>query len=235
MDSKPQIEDAAPVAEHTLSTTEILRKAEAKFAERETAQAFILRLFEKLAARAASNEFNELFDVNVIRHADYLEPTARAFVIKVLANEKRQDNFVSVTIEGAIKKREAAANFLARASGYLWGEEAEAANYKLSLNCQLDAVQVTITLTPKFKALKRFVLVVSCAPSLDCCYVMEMLTQHKLKDWNAFDHEGVEIVRRWYTKQWDDRCDSLVDNIFDKLRTVVQESVAATAQALSSK
>jgi hypothetical protein len=61
---------------------------------------------------------------------------------------------------------------------------------------------------------------------------MEMLTQHPMKDWGVFDSEGAEVVRRWYKMEWTDPCDILVDKIFDKLRSVVQESVDAAAQAL---
>jgi|HubBroStandDraft_4_1064222.scaffolds.fasta_scaffold635254_1 hypothetical protein len=82
------------------------------------------------------------------------------------------------------------------------------------------------------RCLRRFVLVVSCAPSLEFCYVMEMLTQHSLRDWGQFDTNGTEVVRRWYKMHWTDNCDGLIGKIFDKLRSVVQESVDAAAQAL---
>jgi hypothetical protein len=106
------------------------------------------------------------------------------------------------------------------------------AHYDLHLNCELDKVQLKITLTPKFVTLKRFVLVVTCAPSLEVCYVMEMLTQHSLRDWGAFDIEGVEIVRRWYKMSWTDSCDSLVDKICGKLKDAVHESVDSAVKAL---
>jgi hypothetical protein len=62
---------------------------------------------------------------------------------------------------------------------------------------------------------------------------MEMLTQHPLRDWGIFDFEGSEVVRRWYKMKWTDPCDGLVDTIFGKLRSVVEESVDAAAEALS--
>lgn len=111
--------------------------------------------------------------------------------------------------------------------------DAGVSHYELNLNCELEKAQLKITLTPKFVSLKRFVLVVSCAPSLEVCYVMEMLTQHSLRDWGVFDSEGSEVVRRWYKVKWTDPCDSLVDKIFDKLQSAVQESVDAAAQVLS--
>jgi len=59
-----------------------------------------------------------------------------------------------------------------------------------------------ITFSPKFVALKQFVLVVTCAPSLERCYVVEMLTQHALVNWGVFDPDGLEVVRRWYKMNW---------------------------------
>jgi hypothetical protein len=107
------------------------------------------------------------------------------------------------------------------------------ADYDLRLNCELDKAQLKVTFTPKFVALKRFVLVVSCAPSLEICYVMEMLTRHSLRDWGAFDSEGVEVVRRWYKKPWTDSCDDLVENIWQKIKDTVQENVDAALKSLT--
>ena len=86
----------------------------------------------------------------------------------------------------------------------LFGHPDEAvSHYELHLNCDIEKAQLNIMMTPKFITLKRFVLVVSCAPSLEDCYVFEMLTEHPLRDWGIFDLEGTEIVRRWYRKNWD--------------------------------
>ena len=105
-------------------------------------------------------------------------------------------------------------------------------DYELKLNCSLDKAQLKITLTPKFVTLKQLVLVVSCAPSLEACYVMEMLTQHPLRDWDVFDSEGEEMVRRWYKKGWTEDCDGLVDTIWEKVAESVQQSLDGTIKAL---
>jgi hypothetical protein len=104
------------------------------------------------------------------------------------------------------------------------------AHYDLRLNCGLDKAQLKITLTPKFVTLKRLVLVVSCAPSLEVCYVMEMLTQHSLCDWGVFDSEGAEVVRRWYKKSWTEDGDGLVDKIWEKVNDTVQQSIDAAVK-----
>lgn len=106
-------------------------------------------------------------------------------------------------------------------------------DYELRLNCHIDKVQLKITYTPKFVSLKRFVLVVTCAPSLERCYVMELLTQHSLTDWGVFDSEGAEVVRRWYRMPWTDTCEGLVAKICGKFKEIVKERIDATVKALA--
>jgi hypothetical protein len=221
--------DVPSVVEEPLSILSILQEAEAKFAKKEIAEAFINHLFEKLTkATTAGSVFQDLFDTKVIEHSDFFESTARAFIIRILSSEKRPDNFVTITIPRELRRRDPFN--LTRLFDH---PDDVVSDYQLTLNCKLQKVQLTITLTPRFAALKRFVLVVSCAPSLEICYVMEMLTQHPLRDWGVFDYEGTEVARRWYKMQWTDPCDSLVDKIYNNLRSVVQGSVDAAAQVLS--
>ena len=221
------------VVDHPVSILDILQKAETKFAKKETAQAFISRLFENLTKKVSSADFfGDLFTAEVVEHSDFQEPTTRAFIIRVLAKEKRPDNFVTVTIPREYRRRDPF-NLTSIAGGLFGHPDDAVSHYELSLNCELEKAQVKITLTPKFVTLKRFVLVVSCAPSLEVCYVIVMLTQHPLRDWGVFDFEGTEVVRRWYAMEWTDPCDSLVDKIFDKLRSVVQEGIDSAAQEFS--
>jgi hypothetical protein len=213
------------------STLDILERAEKKFAKKELAQAFISRLFDKLAEKASSGDsFGQFFSSEVVVHPDFQEFTARAFIVRILSNEKRPDNFVTAAISHKQRLRDAFG--LSSLARMFVNPDEDVEYYDLHLNCELDKAQLKITLTPKFVTLKRFVLVVTCAPSLEVCYVMEMLTQHSLRDWGAFDIEGVEIVRRWYKMSWTDSCDSLVDKICGKLADAVQASVDAAVKAL---
>jgi hypothetical protein len=91
------VENLPSVVEQPASVRKILERAERNFATRETATAFISRLFDKLKERAAAPEFfGELFDDEVVEHSNFEETTTRSFIIRVLANEKRPDNFVSL-------------------------------------------------------------------------------------------------------------------------------------------
>jgi hypothetical protein len=213
---------------------DILRRAEETLATKATAQGFIVRLTEKLKAKAHEIGFIELFDTYVTTHSNFVEPTARSFIINVLRKEKRPDNFVEVSLKHKYRRQspfDVLAISLADAAR-AYGSEDIGDQYDLELNCKLEGVQLTITLTPKFVALRRFVLVVTCTPSLDNCYVFELLTEHLLRDWEEFDTNGTETVRRWYKMKWTDPCDALVDKIFEQMRQAVEKGVASAARAL---
>jgi Caspase domain len=227
--------NAASAARPLQSALDILQRAENKFAKKELAQAFISRLFDKLSEKTSSDDsFGQFFSSEVVVHPDFREHTARAFIIGILSREKRLDNFVTAEISQEYRRRDpfGLSSGLSSAALMLFDRDEAFAHYDLHLNCELEKAQMRITLTPKFVALKRFVLVVSCAPSLEVCYVMEMLTQHSLRDWGVFDIEGVEVARRWYKMSWTDSCDSLVDKICGKLNEIVQTSVDAAVKAL---
>lgn len=224
---------ALVLAAPPLTLLEVLKKTENKFANQETAETFVSGLFGKITARMTSGEFfSDLFDAKASEHGDYSEPTARSFIIRVLSNEKRPDNFVTAESR-QVRKPDlfGLATAMSTFARQFQTDDEAVTHYTLRLNCRMEKVQLRITLVPKFAALKQFILVVSCGPSLETCYVMEMLTQHRLRDWGVFDTEGVELVRRWYQMSWTDSVDGLVTKICDKVKELVHENIAATASA----
>jgi hypothetical protein len=227
--------NVASAAQSLPSALDILQRAENKFAKKDLAQAFVSRLFDKLSEKASSDDsFGQYFSSEVAVHPDFREDTARAFIISILSREKRPDNFVTAEISQEHRRRDpfGLSSGLSSAALMLFDRDEAFAHYDLHLNCELGKAQLRITLTPKFIALKRFVLVVSCAPSLEVCYIMEILTQHSLRDWGVFDTEGVEVVRRWYKMGWTDSCGGLVDKICGKLDEIVEASVDAAVKVL---
>lgn len=220
---------AAPslIVEEEPNTLAVLEEAQGKFATQDLAETFIDRLFEKLGEMASSHgRLGQLFDLEIFTHADFEEQTSKAFIAKVLSGEKRLDNFVTATGQNS---------WQLAAVALMWPKTEEAENYILRLNCQLSKVQTKLALTPKLFPLSEFVLVVSCAPSLETCYVFEKITQHPLIDWNSYDPQGSEVIRRWYKMGWTDEPDSLAQKILDKLDEVVQAAVEAAEERLSKQ
>lgn len=211
------------------SPLEILTRIEGRLAKKELVQEFISHFFDRLTDEGSSNgSLGQFFSSQFVVHSDFRESTARDFIIQVLSGEKRPDNFVTASTSFGIPDDRFGLGALSIAM--LPAAEARK-HYVLQLNCTLDKVQLKITFSPRFATLKQFVLVVSCAPSLDHCYVMEVLTQHALRDWGIFDPDGMEVVRRWYKMSWTDSCDGLVNKISGKLKEIVDESITGVLKA----
>ena len=226
--------DTTQLVASELSPLAILERAEKRFAKKDRAQAFIADLFAKVSERAASDgTFGDLFQSEIIVHPDFREPTTRSFIIRVLKGEKRPDNFVTAAISYEQRRRDPFG--LASIAAMLIDSDSSVTNYDLELNCSLEQAQLKLTLAPNFVSLKMFVLVITCAPSLEICYVFEMLSQHSLLDWGQFDSQGSEVVRRWYKKGWTESSDGLVEQIFAKLHEVIQENVNSTAKFLAEE
>lgn len=169
------------------STIQLLLAAEEKVGSPTQMKELIDSLFDGLKTKAASPEFSEFFDTEIREHSSYFDPTSEEFIIRVLSREKRPDRLVTAEIKREKRKSNpweaaTAGIFAAINQDYL-------ENFDLELNCSLERAQIKITLTPKFRTLQRLTLVVSCAPSLECCYVFELVTQHLRTDWDAYSPE----------------------------------------------
>ena len=136
-------------------------------------------------------EFLEFFDLNVTDHPHFSELSAKKYIVDVLRHEYRSDKLVT-----AAKRREQNSMLGISFGGYR-------ETYDLLLNCHMKRAQLTFTLTPKYRSLQMFTLVVTCAPSLEHCYVFEVIAQHSLEDFGRYDEEGEEAARRWYKFSWD--------------------------------
>ncbi|MDR3715391.1 MAG: caspase family protein [Puia sp.] len=222
--------DISLATSRTPTAMEVLERAEQQFASVTVAQNFISALFDALAQRASrSSSTSDLFSWEIVTHSDFLEPTSKPFIARALSGEKRPDNFVTAAVTYPTDR------FGIASIASIMGGPSLQATYQLTLNCSLDKAQVKITLTPKFVSLKQLVLVVTCAPSLQTCYVFEILTQHSLRDWGIYDVDGEEIVRRWYKRNWTDSADLLADGIWEKIEDAAQECIDTAIQALQTK
>ena len=105
--------------------------------------------------------------------------------------------------------------------------------WDLELNMRMERAQLRITLTPRYSVLQRIILVVSCAPSLERCYVFELATRHPRTDWDSFAVDGVEFTRRWYKELWTSDPGPLIDKIVAKLVSDVEALIEETTNRLS--
>jgi hypothetical protein len=99
----------------------------------------------------------------------------------------------------------------------------------------MERAQLKITFTPKFANLKRITLVVTCAPSLDACYIFEVATEHLLRDFGRYDSDGPEVSRRWWKRVWAEGSGTIVDQISQKFAEVVRQQLENAEKRLSGQ
>jgi len=212
------------------STKDLLVAAEKRMGTPEQANALIGALFDEIIAKFKTAEVAEFFTIDIAEHKDFREQTAEEFMIRVLAREPRPDRLVTAEVERTKKKRSPweTSLDLMMAVNPDWVE-----SFNLSLNCRLDRAQLRLTLQPSYRTLKQLKLVVSCAPSLEHCYVFEVATQHPRTDWESFDIEGKELVRRWYKLEWSSEIGWLATKICDGLSAAITGHIEETAKRIS--
>ena len=214
------------------SLKELLAIAEEKSATPAIIDSFTTSFFDALKSKILTDEFSEFFEIDVVEHSDFEEPTTDAFITRVMSREDRMDEFVTASM-----KRERSRNPLSMMGTSMWlgifgDDERYRELYDLRLNCEMRKAQVRFAMTPKFNTLRKVVLVVTCAPSLHRCYILEMGTQHKLSDFQKYESEGDEVIRRWYKLEWTDDTVGVMNKISTRLHEVVRKQLEEIQQSL---
>ena len=205
---------------------DLLQEAERDIATRKKIDLFVGKFFDGLIKKVSNDEFSDFFELDIAEHADFLEPTPSVFITRVLAKEERSDNFVSADI-----RRERSEDPWNSTLAILGGRQSKT-HYDLKLNCSMKRAQMRITFEPKYHSLDQLILVVTCAPSLEKCYVFEVVSRHGRVDFGAFHDEGDEVTRNWYRKGWSDESTELVKKISSSIRNIVREHLELTSKRL---
>jgi Caspase domain len=229
----PPVGPVAAIASAPQSLLERLRIAEAKVVTPKMMSAFVAKLFDELNAKISADDFAEFFDLERTEHADFEEPTTEQFIIRVLtgAKEKRADNFVTARYERKLRKPNAL--YGSMAWDWMNPNSIYDEDWYLRLNATMERAQLKITFTPKFANLQKVTLVVTCAPSLDICYIFEIATQHLLQDFGKYDPDGPEVSRRWWKCVWAEGHSTIVDQIAKKFSEIVRQQLERAERRLS--
>jgi caspase domain-containing protein len=206
-----------------------LRAADAKIVTPELMSRFVGSFFDSLIKTLSDGDFGEFYSHDVIEHSHFEERTAERFIILVLQKEKRADNFVTAHYSRKLRNPMTAVALLQ----HYFDDDAYVESQTLRLNCTMERAQLKITLTPKFNNLQRIVLVVTCAPSLDCCYIFEITTQHMLQDFGKFDTGGSELSRRWWKRAWTESTEGVVQQIAAKFDDATRKQLEDAETRLS--
>ncbi|MDO9383713.1 MAG: caspase family protein [Hyphomicrobiaceae bacterium] len=210
-----------------------LRTADSRVVTPSTLSRFVEGFLDDLAQRIYSGDVADCFTIEQVDHPAFEETTAKKFIIKVLSQEKRSDNFVTAEHIREWRSPTKRNAMLGGLSSSLLADELLEEIWTLNLNCDMARAQVKITLTPRYVNLQRITLVVSCAPSLDYCYIFEIVTQHMLRDFQKFDTAGLEVSRRWWKLKWSDATKSVSLQISQKLLETVAGHLIAAEKRIS--
>ena len=210
----------------------LLAETERNIATREKISTFVNNFFDELLDKVSNDEFSDFFDLNIVEHSDFEEEVAKEFITTVISKESRSDKFVSATIRKEYTGRRDHRNSLESFFGIFQDNRIYRNIYTLRLNCEMERAQIKIILTPKYHSLKQLILVVTCVPSLENCYVFEIGSQHSLEDFGKFSVAGEEVVHRWNKFDWSANTNNIVEKITSKLYEIVQEHLENTKQRL---
>jgi hypothetical protein len=214
------------------SLLERLQAADAKVVTPEIMSTFVGKFFDDLIKKISTDEFSEFFDIDRVEHARFDEGVAEEFIIQILSKQKREDNFVTASYT---RKRRPTNGLLAAGLADYFANPIYDEEWYLRLNCTMERAQLKITFTPKFNNLQRITLVVTCAPSLDWCYIFEVATQHKLQDFGKYDSGGLEISRRWWKPMWINGPGTAADQISKKFAEAVRQQLESAEKRLSGE
>ena len=220
---------------HPPTLRTLLEVAESNVATPDIIHSFVNTFFDNLTQTVSNTEYTDFFDLKIAEHADFSEPTTEAFIIRVLSRQTRPDEFVTATISRERTRTPFDRLGTSVLLGVFGDDQRYREVYDLELNCKMQRVQLKITLTPKYHSLKQLVIVVTCAPSLQNCYIFEIGTQHSLTDFGEYSVEGNEIVRRWYKFKWSDNTDGVVTKITAKVDEIVRGHLEHTEQQLTKE
>ena len=212
---------------------DLVSEADSKLVTRETIQKFVGNLFDDLIETLSVGQFSDFFDIQLTEHSSFEEKTAESFITRILSKQNRLDDFVTARITRTRKKPNpwGIDNYT---GGLLGAFDEYTESEFLQLNCEMQRAQLKITLAPKFHILKQLILVVSCAPSLEHCYVFEITTQHSLRDFGKFDSFGETVVQRWYKMDWNQNTENLVRKISNQLIEIVEAHIESLTKKRES-
>ncbi|MFG1249257.1 caspase family protein [Xanthobacter flavus] len=211
---------------------DLLIAAEERVGDRAQVDHLVAQIFDGIIEAFNESEFCDWFELKAIEHSTFQEDTSRDFIVRVLSREPRPDRLVVAEIERKKRRQsllEQATYGLLSAVDPEWTER-----FTLSLNCKMSRAQMKITMTPLYKSLQQIQLIVTCAPSLNKCYIFEFLTQHPMTDWDSFDPEGREISRRWFNLDWDGDANDIIAKISEGLTKAVRDHIDEITKRLGN-
>jgi len=184
----------------------------------ESAQNYISNLKDSLLG-LINTQIKEVpaFELRSSEADEYYHLPTKSLAVPILEGQDRTDELVTAqTYQG---ENSGVLGGMARlqvmAAQSVQDPLERAKSYILKRNCQLDNVELTIELIPRFEFLKKFTITVSAMPSFPICYVFLVMESHMLTDWNSFGRKAKQVTRKWYKGEWSDGPDWIANLIYE--------------------
>ena len=214
------------------SLLELLDTADKRAARPEDVSKLVRTLFNGVIDRVKADVDPEVFEVTSAEHADFREEASYDFIAQVLSKERRVDQFVRASITRERKKKPRNRFDVSALSWGLTDEYEYEDVTDLHLNMEMASCQLRLSLTPQSINLKRLVLIVTCAPSIEECYVFEHAVLQSRTDFNTFADSGAVLIRRWGKQPWRTSVSSAADSIADNFNEEVKKYLNAVTERL---
>lgn len=220
----------------SMAPIDIIKAAEARLVSPAAAASFVATLFDGVIARFSDGEFGDAFDAKTKAHSRFADPGSHDFIARTLARQPRHDALVTAEVRHETRQRPRTWWEEAMGTGLFSASRMETVEIiDLELNCKMERAQIEVVLTPRHRMLQRLALVLTCAPSLERCFVFERLTRHQRSDWEDFESSGREVTKRWYELAWDDDLSYLVEKVTSNVEDQARAHVEAVAKRLSGE
>lgn len=229
IESKPDIEQAN--SNHLPEIVDIFQTAESDFTNRQAMILFIDNLFDSIKNETTQGLDNTFFDqsVDASSHLDYSFPSE--FIVDTLRREPRIDNFVHAEYTRKYKKLNPIYGF-GRFDKYIDDDQVEEI-WSIWINCDLPKIQMSIKMKPKFKSLKQIQSLITCAPSLNQCFVFENYYIQELKDFDKYYIPGKNVKNKWHKMKWNDQTNHIARGISKEIENLCHEHVTRMANLLT--
>lgn len=214
----------APSEETSESEDRTLREElEARIDERanqEQAQAYIDDLSGTISNLVELiPQVTAAYDLEVHGSDKYYHKPSKLLIVPILEREPRTDRLVKTSI--SVPEGSGLGGALARATAltsmaYQSDEQKEKA-YNLSLSCDLERVQQTVVLLPKYSSLQKFSITISFVPSFPLCYIFVVTERHMMTNWGKFGDHAFKESGVWYRRKWSEPSDGIAQSIRDKV------------------
>ncbi|ESQ83235.1 hypothetical protein AEAC466_13365 [Asticcacaulis sp. AC466] len=230
-----QLEELALVESESVSDLLILSEYEAKLTNETQAQELLQTIQSNIVTRVeTTNTVAEFYTFKLESKDHYDSVHDHEAIVSALKNAKRPDRFVEARSVRREKKPKRSIWEFAPFANVLEAKEYEI-EYILVNHSSIKRVHFRLLAIPKFGALRRGVLEIVFAPSLERCFVYSRFALQWRSDFEEFDNSSGLSDWSRHVVGWDGLPSDLIDEMASGLCHRISDHVRAVSDELSRR